>query len=388
MNNRQLYDHALTMLTETNTYSRPPEEMRYRMRFGEVCSLPGLIGEEVSKIKDQASKKGKRWTIAEYNEICFDAIGNAMATYMEHYPAPVSFKKRTRERFVSWLEVIRTKYGISREKLIPEQLIPDEGENDTVVGLLLSLQARRGVTKKELKDRLGIGLRAILKDLCKLDPTLREEESDNTDKVTPFYLGGQPVRAKIDDIKIDGKREKRYRTENSIHPLILQENLFQAATLLQALQRNYNEHDSTVSSYLAVDIWSQLSDYARERIEYVFAAGDPDFADFLEMLKDETPDERVPASFRSERDMFNEEWPIHERLLYYMKAERMCSKLQIETEDGEILLSNVRIKMRDRSIRSTSSRGGENRINKIMFSAVTENGDEIPFEEADIIDIL
>ena len=68
MNNRQLYDHALTMLTETNTYSRPPEEMRYRMRFGEICSLPGLLGEEVSTIKDQASKKGKRRTIAEYNE--------------------------------------------------------------------------------------------------------------------------------------------------------------------------------------------------------------------------------------------------------------------------------------------------------------------------------
>ena len=376
MRDQELYDHAYTMLAETNVYPRSPDEILYQAPSGAKYSLPELIWSELFNRKKEMGRKGRKRTVTDYNEICFDAIGNAMAAYIEHYPAPVSFKKRTRERFVKWLEVIRLKYGISCEKLIPEQLNTEEGENDTVVGLLLSLQSRRGVTKKELKDRLGIGPRAILKDLCKLDPALRKGGAEIPDKVAPFYLGGQPVRAKIQGRKYKGEREKRYRTENSIHPLILQENLFQAATLLQALQRNYDEHESTVSSYLAVDIWSQLSDYARERIEYVFAAGDPDFACFLEMLKDETPDERIPASFRMEREIITGEWSARETLMYCSKAYRICDQLLLKLPDERVeLFTNVHIKFGNRAERN----GGE-----FMYIAVTEDGTEIPFREQDV----
>ena len=115
----------------------------------------------------------------------------------------------------------------------------------------------------------------------------------------------------------------------------------------------------------------------------MFAAGDPDFAAFLELLKDETPDERIPASFCTEREMFNEEWSSHDRLIYYMKAGRLCKKLILENTEREIALSNVRIKMREAD-------GNEDqiRVNKLLFSAVKENGTEIPFEEKDVADIL
>ena len=251
-----------------------------------------------------------------------------MVKYADSYPAPASFKKRMRANFVRWLEAIRSKYEFPEQPEIPWALYPEDGEKDTVIGMLQSLQSGRGVTKEELQVRLGIGTRAILKDLCKLDPTL-----------------------------------------------------------LQAMQRNYDEHESTVSSYLAVDIWSQLSDYAKERIEYVFTAGDPDFAAFIEMLKDETPDGRIPA-YRTERDMFIGDESISERLRYYMKGDRVCPKLCLVIDEAERELTNVRISMQDRPAYRNGSRKRAEKQKEILYKAVTEQGAEVAFKEKDVIDIL
>lgn len=130
------------------------------------------------------------------NAKCYKAIAEAMVKYADSYPAPSSFKKRMREKFVRWLEAIRSKYEFPEQPEIPWGLYPEDGEKDTVVGMLQSLQFRRGVTKEELQVRLGIGPRAILKDLCKLDPTLREDGTEEQETPVPFYIGGQPVRAR------------------------------------------------------------------------------------------------------------------------------------------------------------------------------------------------
>ena len=387
MTDQLLYDHAYEMLAATNVFSKPPEKLEYNVKYEEKCSLLDLIRSN-KEIGSKRMSSDKRVGNRINNEKCFQAISGAMSKYAESYPAPASFKKRMRENFISWLEAIRAKYEFFEQPEIPLELYSEDGENDTVVNLLLSLQSRHGVTRKELADKLGISTRAVLKDLLKLDPGLKTTNLIKPEETLPFYIGGQPVRAIIEGEKPEGKRERRYKTINSIHPLILQENLFQTATLLQALQRNYDEHESTVSSYLAVDIWSQLSDYARERIEYVFAAGDPEFAEFLEMLKDEAPDERIPASlgaFRTEREIFNEDWSIPDALRYYMKADRICQKLELESEnEGVIKYNNVRIRMkRWDEVKKSYSRHGRR-----VFVAVTEKGEEIPFEESDVIDIL
>ena len=386
MNTTLLYDNAYKMLAETNVYSRSLEQLVYHDHRGEEIALLELVRSH-PVIGSKRMSRDKRGGNKINNAKCYKAIAEAMVRYADSYPAPASFKKRVRENFVKWLEAIRSKYEFPEQPEIPWGLYPEDGEKDTVVGMLQSLQSRRGVTKEELQIRLGIGPRAILKDLCKLDPTLREEGTEEQDSPMPFYIGGQPVRARIRSKKYAGDRKKYYLTENSVHPLILQENLFQAATLLQALQRNYDEHESTVSSYLAVDIWSQLSDYARERIEYVFTAGDPDFAAFIEMLKDETPDGRIPA-YRTEREMFIGDESISERLLYYRKADRVCAKLCLEIEGTERELSNVCITILDRPAYRNGSRKRVEIQEGILYKAVTEQGAEVAFKEKDVIDIL
>lgn len=386
MNITLLYDNAYKMLAETNVYSRPPEQLVYHDHRGEEIALLELVRSH-PVISSRRMSRDKRSGVKINNAKCYQAIAEAMVKYADSYPAPASFKKRMRANFVRWLEAIRSKYEFPEQPEIPWGLYPEDGEKDTVVGMLQSLQSRRGVTKEELQVRLGIGPRAILKDLCKLDPTLREDGAEEQETPVPFYIGGQPVRAEIRSRKYAGDRKKYYRTENSVHPLILQENLFQAATLLQALQRNYDEHESTVSSYLAVDIWSQLSDYARERIEYVFTAGDPDFAAFIEMLKDETPDGRILA-YRTEREMFVGDESTSERLLYYMKADRVCPKLCLEIDGTERELSNVRITMQGRSAYGNGSRKRAGVSGDFLYIAITEQGAEVVFEEKDVIDIL
>ena len=381
-----LYDNAYEMLAETNVYSRPPEQLVYHDHRGEEYALLELVRSH-PMIGSGRMSSDKRRGVKINNAKCYQAIAEAMVKYADSYPAPASFKKRMRANFVQWLEAIRSKYEFPEQPEIPWGLYPEDGEKDTVVGMLQSLQSRRGVTKEELQVRLGIGPRAILKDLCKLDPTLREDGAEEQETPVPFYIGGQPVRVEIRSRKYAGDRKKHYRTENSVHPLILQENLFQAATLLQALQRNYDEHESTVSSYLAVDIWSQLSDYARERIEYVFTAGDPDFAAFIEMLKDETPDGRIPA-YRTEREMFIGDESISERLLYYRKADRVCPKLCLEIDGTERELTNVHITMQGRPAYGTDNRKKVGKPKGLLYIAVTEPGEELAFEEKDVIDIL
>ena len=386
MNTTLLYDNAYKMLAETNVYSRPPEQLVYHDHRGEEIALLELVRSH-PVIGSKRMSRDKRGGNKINNAKCYKAIAEAMVRHADSYPAPSSFKKRVRENFVKWLEAIRSKYEFAEQPEIPWGLYPEDGEKDTVVGMLQSLQSRKGVTKEELQVRLGIGPRAILKDLCKLDPTLREDGTEEQESMVPFYIGGQPVRARIRSEKYAGDRKKYYHTENSVHPLILQENLFQAATLLQALQRNYDEHESTVSSYLAVDIWSQLSDYARERIEYVFTAGDPDFAAFIEMLKDETPDGRIPA-YRTEKEMFIGDESISERLRYYMKADRVCPKLSLVIDEAERELTNVRITMQGRPAYGNSSRKRARGLESPLYTAVSEQGAEVVFEEKDVIDIL
>ena len=89
MRDQELYDHAYTMLAETNVYPRSPEEILYQAPSGAKYSLPELIWSELFNRKKEMGRKGRKRTVTDYNEICFDAIGNAMAAYIEHYPAPI-----------------------------------------------------------------------------------------------------------------------------------------------------------------------------------------------------------------------------------------------------------------------------------------------------------
>ena len=82
-------------------------------------------------------------------------------------------------------------------------------------------------TYEELKDGLGgITERAIQKDFVKITPSLYAGEGVPD---VPFRLGGQPLLAEIELVDKNETRAKfkRFRTLNSVHPLVLQENIMQ-----------------------------------------------------------------------------------------------------------------------------------------------------------------
>lgn len=348
MTDQLLYTHAREMLEKTNVFSRLADSFHYHLSADNDIRLLSLIRNHPD-IRDHRMSSDQRLADRKNNELCYRAIAAAMVAYVKSYPAPASYKSRLREKFVSWLEAIRKEYHLTDDRYtVPEELRPAEGEKDTIVMLLKSLQARGGITKKELRDNLGIGARAILKDMCKLDPSLgKTGEAAANDENQPFYLGGQPVTARIRAFKKAGTREHSYMTVNTVHPIILQENLMQAGTLLLALARNWRDYDSNLSRYIGTDIWFQLTPYAQERIRTFFIPADPILSDFLDCIDAAIPDDQFLQLFRTEREMMcNPDFNMtaSDQLIYFSKARsRSCSELILETEDGQMILSNVRI---------------------------------------------
>ena len=174
--------------------------------------------------------------------------------------------------------------------------------------MLKELHARDGLTRDELSDRLGINPRAVQKDLRKLDKNLyRGDKPVGEGEYVPFYIGGQEVSVKIDEILSDdkGDKKKRFRTLNTVHPIVLQENLMEAGILLQSLSRNYFASGSQISRRIALNIWYQLSDYAQDRLKKYIAVDDPELKDLIAEFEDDTPDQRMAEGFNSEREMLS-----------------------------------------------------------------------------------
>ena len=381
MTDQLLYTHACEMLEETNVFPRSADSFHYHLSPDDEVSLLSLIRNRPD-IRNRRMSNDQRLADRKNNERCYQAIAAALVSYIKSYPAPASYKSRLREKFVSWLEAIRKEYHLTDERyVVPEELRPAEGEKDTIVMLLKSLQARGGLTKKELQDNLGIGSRAILKDMCKLDSSLgKTDDAAEDDENQPFYLGGQPVTARIRAFKKAGTREHSYMTVNTVHPIILQENLMQAGTLLLALARNWRDYDSNLSRYIGMDIWFQLTPYAQDRIRAVFIPADPVMVDFLDYIDAAIPDDQFLQLFRTEREMMHDpefNMTASDQLIYYSKGQsRTCSELILETEDGQMTLSNVRI------IPAKDAAGMDGYI------AVSEEESEVFFLPEQVADII
>ena len=152
MTDQLLLSYACEMLSRTNPYQKGVESFHYHCSQKDEISLLSLIDNHPD-IRGHRMSSDKRLGKQKNIRTCFRAISNAMVTYMKSYPAASSCKSRMKEKFVLWLEAIRKEYQITdTDCSIPEALYPAEGEKDTVVMLLKSLQARGGITKKELQD--------------------------------------------------------------------------------------------------------------------------------------------------------------------------------------------------------------------------------------------
>ena len=365
-----LYHCAVEMLRATNVYAKPIESLSFVKDENEY-SLTGLLKDNTNY--GQRAATGNRCSVEERKKRAYLAICESLEDYVEYYPATYSVKQRIRGKFIVWLKDIQKKYRINLEDQEFNEYF--EGKStDTVIAMLQILQNPEGVTKEDMAADLHISPRAVLKNLCRLDHSLGESEQTGES----FYIGGQPVQAKIKAFRRGKDRKRRYRIVNTIHPIVLQENVMQAGILIQALARNYETYGNDTSYCIGMDIWSQLSEYAKVKIRSYFAYGDQEVGDYVRMLDDDCPDAKM-AFFYTEREMVDE-FSIRkdETLLFCMKAENRRCNLTLLLDGETRTFEAVHLR---RAVNETTDRG------KIFYKAICTDSNEILFSRDQLIDI-
>lgn len=292
-----------------------------------------------------------------------DTIIEIFNCYVVSLPSPVRYKQRVSDMLRDWAKKIADKLGVSDYDVageMMEQYVPD-----LTVELIKSLHfnpedSNKGVTKQELRNKYGVSIRTIESYFSRLS---------GKDRKKPLAIAGQTVTTQVNAIESAGMASKFY-TEDTISPIFLPANITQLKTLLKGLYHESRVNEDPFAKPLAIDIWSQLSEYAKERIKKYYGRPDEKFNEFLTLVDSNCHD--IFVFYRKESDYaddMKESKNRTDQLGYIEKAGYSCSiYFHDETVDT---LQNVRIFY-------STKKGG--------FVAVTENG-EVPFDSNDIWDI-
>lgn len=190
------------------------------------------------------------------------------------------------------------------EKNKEEKAVVREG--DIAVRLIKLLHQRNGVSKEEIAKELGVSTRIVQKYLRKLDPDMYIDKNYPVpiEPIEPFRIGGQQLSAKI-SVRREGRKEY-YFTENSIHPIVLQENLTQIYCLINSLALYYEDNNlyRGFEFDTACDIWCQLSEYAKDKTKNYFKwiRRDEGVLKFITVLEEKTGNNYAPHYRKEETD--------------------------------------------------------------------------------------
>ena len=208
-------------------------------------------------------------------------------------------------------------YNISNPEHHVESLdLP--GKEDYVITLLKALHDRDGITNKGLQQLLGVKYKTIQNDLRRISPDLCESENAKA-KIEPLTIAGVPVNVKV-NVNVGKQGEKKYHTPSTVHPINLQLNIMQLATLMEALHlKAETEYDREISSLLAADIWSQVSDYGRERIREVYGKRDREFEYFLDATEMDL-ESVIAKSFKNDRALIATSKAVLDKVDYAVKS--------------------------------------------------------------------
>lgn len=281
---------------------------------------------------------------AEYTDTqLLAAISDSMGAYLQSYRAQPVFKQKIREKLLEWIHAIGSEYHVELENAQADWVIPVQ--RDSGMELVRLLHDRKGLTKIELADRLGISTKTVQNDLRRLDPSLCEENPRKAPE--PLRAAGHEMRVRIRCDEVPGSHgDRRYSTPDTLHPLVLQFNVTQVAAVLMALQQSYDSGIyGTYCLDSAMDIWCQLTPYCQSRIEKIFAGRNADFKAFLDAIRDEVKHGRFPK-FRTERSMA-EGATYREMLEYAYKAGAVCN-ITLRRNDVTEKYQKIRISENER----------------------------------------
>ncbi len=323
-----LYTIACEMLRETNPYNKDISEISYQ-NGNKTFSLLGLLKNKLSVYRG-----GTRNYSKSNLQIAYDAISEAMNDYLENYHSSFCFMQNVKRKFHYWLKSIQNRYALVPTET-PFEMDLQSYEQDTCIAMLKALHSRDGISECNF---VGIKPRSVRQNLRKLSPSLYKGEKENIKEYpeyVPFRIGGQEVEVDIKIKKKQNDRKQYYYTPNTVHPLVLQENLMQVGVLLQSLCRSYYDLENNIALLIAIDIWSQLSNYARQKIKNVYTIHNEDFREFVKILEDEYPDNSA-STYITERQMAEiEELSIEDKLLFLAKAPERTATIVMSSE-GDI----------------------------------------------------
>lgn len=364
MDDNSLYNLAVEMLESTNPYSKPVNAFKYREH--DLCVMTKMyLGRKTRSVK-------KEGALQKDYENCYEAITGAMLKYLEDFRTnSFAYKQDLWRQFAIWIKNIEKKYHIP-DDMCKKDFVKNAADGDAVIAIVKALHKRSGNTVQDIAEETNMDIRPVQKWLKKL----RTNELNNTGETGGCCrIAGQPVSI---NIKVSpGKKSKapRYKTINSMHPIILQENLMEVGTLLQSLAHNYVDNNSDISFNIGIDVWYQLSVYARNRVRKYYAYRDEKLKKFLNDIDCMLPD-KTNYGFQTEREMVQVIPGSQSELFdFVMKGEGRFCNLYFKSSDDVLC---------DQRLEYTQIE------DEIRYWAIDENGNriEICIEDIEEIEVV
>jgi len=300
---------------------------------------------------------------------CLMRIAEGVNEYLLSFNYGVLTRQREYEKYISILKNICETHHCGDFSqyvdLIDVPIIEDPG-----ITFVKALHSRKGKTKQELMEELGVTERMVRLNIRKLDPT---KVSDGGTDPGAFRIGGQIMQVPI-HIDEDESGRKLYQTVNTMQPVIMQLSVYQTAVMLDSLQKEY-EQESGLAIGLAATIWGQLSDYTKDRIRFVWGTYKEGFEDFLDEVE-ELLENGFIKGFQSEKELFLFDYASNEdKLMIGIKTKKY---LNISLDKDPRFLRHVLVNF-------TRERGG-----KLLFYAhpgSSDEGETVSFSIDEVIDI-
>ncbi len=206
------------------------------------------------------------------------------------------------------------------------------GSPDIAVEIVKDLHDQNGTSKLDLSGKYSISEKKAQIYLSKID---NKRCSD------PIRIGGQAVYVPISRKKSNAKDGHwKYYTTNTMSPLVFQMNIMQVETLMKSFQLNYCNEGNAIPLDLAIDTWSQLSTYARNRIREKFGKRDKLLDEFLDEVERNMQSDEYRFMTESEL-MKKDSLGYREKLQIAEKGRMVCNISLIESK--HITRKNQRI---------------------------------------------
>jgi hypothetical protein len=248
------------------------------------------------------------------NTWAYRVIVDTVSAYLYAYCGPASAKQLIYKSLFELCKALGAQHNIPEYSMYLEDL-SEPVETDIIISIIKELHNRKGITKAELCAKYKVHPKTIQNHIH----ILSGKQSSN-----PLRIGGFAVHIPVEHHKSNSrKREnRRYYAPNTLNPVVLQMNTIQVATLLQSFHCN-NQHGNIIPLDMAIDVWSQLSDYTKTRIRDVFCSKDPDFSNFIKQVDAES--QSLSYQFMNEADMLRtRDTSIDEQLLIAEKGALIC----------------------------------------------------------------